>query len=178
MPVSQLRYLPIRLLQQVNLGYDGVMCGKLTISDQRSRLGDDIIEALECLKSWAREQVIWGWDGSWTGGEDVGGSGATCIGYGAVGLPRTRDFEVSFHCLVSPFGPISNTWRPVGHYTPARSSLRKPGLFWPKFQKPDLLRPVPAEGEAALAAPLREATQFSHDNRSGLHEVLYLPTET
>lgn len=33
---------------------------KLTISDQRSRLGDDIIEALECLKSWAREQVIFG----------------------------------------------------------------------------------------------------------------------
>ena len=33
---------------------------KLTISDQRSRLGDDIIEALECLKSWAREEVIFG----------------------------------------------------------------------------------------------------------------------
>ena len=45
-----------------------------------------IIEALECLKSRAREQVIWGWDGSWTGGEDFGGSGAMCIGYGAVGV--------------------------------------------------------------------------------------------
>jgi len=33
---------------------------KLTISDQRSRLGDDIIEALECLKSWARGEVIFG----------------------------------------------------------------------------------------------------------------------
>jgi len=33
---------------------------KLTISDQRSRLGDDIIEALECLKSWAHEEVILG----------------------------------------------------------------------------------------------------------------------
>src|SRR5258705_62346 len=27
MPVDQIRYLPIRLLQQANLGYDGVMCG-------------------------------------------------------------------------------------------------------------------------------------------------------
>jgi len=36
------------------------MCGKLTISDQRLRCDDDLIEALECLKSWAREQVIFG----------------------------------------------------------------------------------------------------------------------
>jgi len=73
------------------------MCGKLTISDQRSRLGDDIIEALECLKSWAREQVIWGWDRSWTGGEDIGGSGATCIGYGAVGVARLGMLRFLFY---------------------------------------------------------------------------------
>jgi hypothetical protein len=34
--------------------------GRYTITDQRSRLGDDIIEAIECLKSWAREDVVYG----------------------------------------------------------------------------------------------------------------------
>ena len=69
---------------------------------------------------------------------------------------RTRDFEVSFQCLVSSFCPInSNTWQPVGVGMQARSSFRKPGFFRPIFQKPELPRPVPAEGEAALAAPLR-----------------------
>ena len=38
---------------------------------------------------------------------------------------------------------------------PARSSFRKPGLFRPNFQKPELPRPGLAEGKAALAAPLR-----------------------
>ena len=35
--------------------------GKHAISEQRFRLGDDIIEALECLKSWYREGIdcIW-----------------------------------------------------------------------------------------------------------------------
>jgi len=54
------------------------------------------------------------------------------------------------------FCPIhSNTRWPVGLGRAARSSFRKPGLFRPKFQKPKLPRPGPAEGEAALAAPLR-----------------------
>ena len=66
----------------------------------------------------------------------------TCIGYGVAGL---GDVEVSFQCLVSFFC--------LGRA--ARSSFRKPGLFRPKFQKPKLPRPGPAEGEAALAAPLR-----------------------
>jgi len=43
----------------------------------------------------------------------------------------------------------------VGVGRPASSSFRKPGLLRPKFQKPELPRPGPAEGEAALAAPLR-----------------------
>ena len=33
---------------------------KITISDRRSRLGDGIIEALECCKSWEREGLIAG----------------------------------------------------------------------------------------------------------------------
>jgi hypothetical protein len=33
---------------------------KITISDRRCRLGDDIIEALECCKSWEREGLISG----------------------------------------------------------------------------------------------------------------------
>jgi hypothetical protein len=31
-----------------------------TITDQRASLGDDIIEAIECLKSWARESLGYG----------------------------------------------------------------------------------------------------------------------
>ena len=31
-----------------------------SISDQRAALGDDIIQALECLKSWSRKEVIMG----------------------------------------------------------------------------------------------------------------------
>jgi hypothetical protein len=34
--------------------------GRYTITDQRSRISDDIIEAMECLKSWAQEEVIYG----------------------------------------------------------------------------------------------------------------------
>ena len=34
--------------------------GEHTISQQRFRLADDIIEALECLKSWAREGLCLG----------------------------------------------------------------------------------------------------------------------
>jgi len=33
---------------------------KLLLSDRRNRLGDDIIEASECLKSWAQESFIYG----------------------------------------------------------------------------------------------------------------------
>lgn len=33
---------------------------KLLLSDRRNRLGDDIIEASECLKSWAEESFIYG----------------------------------------------------------------------------------------------------------------------
>jgi hypothetical protein len=32
--------------------------GRYTISSQRARLGDDIIEAIECLKSWSRDDLI------------------------------------------------------------------------------------------------------------------------
>ena len=34
--------------------------GKHTINEQRFRLADDIIEALECLKSWTREGIVFG----------------------------------------------------------------------------------------------------------------------
>ena len=37
----------------------------------------------------------------------------------------------------------------------ARSSFRKPVLFPIEISEADLLRPVPAKGEAALAAPSR-----------------------
>jgi len=33
---------------------------KITISDPRCRLGDNLIEALECCKSWEREGLICG----------------------------------------------------------------------------------------------------------------------
>jgi len=33
---------------------------KLLISDLRNRLGDDIIEASECLKSWVKQGLIFG----------------------------------------------------------------------------------------------------------------------
>jgi hypothetical protein len=33
---------------------------KLLISDVRNRLGDDMIEALECLKSWVQQGLISG----------------------------------------------------------------------------------------------------------------------
>jgi hypothetical protein len=33
---------------------------RYTITDQRSKLGDDVIEAIECLKSWAREDIVYG----------------------------------------------------------------------------------------------------------------------
>jgi hypothetical protein len=33
---------------------------KITISDRRCRLGDNIIESLECCKSWEREGLISG----------------------------------------------------------------------------------------------------------------------
>jgi len=33
---------------------------KLLISDLRNRLGDDIIEAAECLKSWVKQGLIFG----------------------------------------------------------------------------------------------------------------------
>jgi hypothetical protein len=29
-------------------------------ADQRAKLGDEIIEAIECLKSWAREDLVYG----------------------------------------------------------------------------------------------------------------------
>jgi hypothetical protein len=31
---------------------------KITLSDRRCRMGDDAIEALECLKSWQRDGLI------------------------------------------------------------------------------------------------------------------------
>ncbi|RPA80276.1 hypothetical protein BJ508DRAFT_201316, partial [Ascobolus immersus RN42] len=31
---------------------------KHTLSDQRSRLGDEVLRAVECLKSWSRAQLI------------------------------------------------------------------------------------------------------------------------
>jgi hypothetical protein len=31
---------------------------KLTLSDRRCRMGDDAVEALECLKSWQRDGLI------------------------------------------------------------------------------------------------------------------------
>ena len=34
--------------------------GKHTISEQKFRLGDDIIEALKCLKFWYREGIVFG----------------------------------------------------------------------------------------------------------------------
>jgi hypothetical protein len=34
--------------------------GRYTITDQRGSLGDDVIEAIECLKSWAREGLVYG----------------------------------------------------------------------------------------------------------------------
>ncbi|KAF8540261.1 hypothetical protein BDD12DRAFT_909537 [Trichophaea hybrida] len=34
--------------------------GRCTISDHRARLGDDIIEPIECLKSWFREEISCG----------------------------------------------------------------------------------------------------------------------
>jgi len=46
----------ISLLYQLNMS-------RYTINDQRAVLGDDIIPALECLKSWSREEVIH-WNGS------------------------------------------------------------------------------------------------------------------
>jgi len=33
-------------------------CSKLLLSDQRNRLGDDIIEACECLKAWEQEGFL------------------------------------------------------------------------------------------------------------------------
>ncbi|RPA82953.1 hypothetical protein BJ508DRAFT_185368, partial [Ascobolus immersus RN42] len=30
---------------------------KHTLSDQRSRLGDEVLRAVECLKSWSRAQL-------------------------------------------------------------------------------------------------------------------------
>jgi len=33
---------------------------KLLISDRRNRLGDDIMEASECLKSWVEQGIIFG----------------------------------------------------------------------------------------------------------------------
>jgi hypothetical protein len=43
-----------------HVAYTDSYRGRYTITDQRSRLGDDIIEAIECLKSWAREDVVYG----------------------------------------------------------------------------------------------------------------------
>ena len=37
---------------------------KLLISNVRNRLGDDIIEASECLKSWIQQGLIFGATGS------------------------------------------------------------------------------------------------------------------
>jgi hypothetical protein len=34
--------------------------GRYTSTGQRSRLADDVIEAIECLKSWAREDLVYG----------------------------------------------------------------------------------------------------------------------
>jgi hypothetical protein len=34
--------------------------GRYTISDHRARLGDDIIQAIECLKSWFKEEISCG----------------------------------------------------------------------------------------------------------------------
>jgi Zn ribbon nucleic-acid-binding protein len=36
---------------------------RYTITDQRASLGDDVIKAIECLKSWAREGLVY-WAGS------------------------------------------------------------------------------------------------------------------
>jgi len=37
-----------------------IFSGSKHVSDQRARLGDDIIEALECLKSWTRADAAFG----------------------------------------------------------------------------------------------------------------------
>ena len=42
---------------------------KLLISDRRARLGDDVIEAVECLKSWAKAGFLFG-EGSIAGQVD------------------------------------------------------------------------------------------------------------
>jgi len=31
---------------------------KITLSDRRRRMGDDVLEAVECLKSWQRDGMI------------------------------------------------------------------------------------------------------------------------
>jgi hypothetical protein len=36
------------------------LSGRYTITDQRAKLGDEIIEAIECLKSWSREDLVYG----------------------------------------------------------------------------------------------------------------------
>ena len=36
----------------------GVDSGKLLITDRRNRLGDEVIEALECMKSWRKAGLL------------------------------------------------------------------------------------------------------------------------
>jgi hypothetical protein len=50
-----LRPLALELKEQDLLFFSG----RYTISSQRSRLGDKVVEAIECLKSWAGEDLCY-----------------------------------------------------------------------------------------------------------------------
>jgi len=56
-PEWHLRFLAFQRCQLNQRVFSGA---KITISDHRCRLGDNIIEALECYKSWEREGLISG----------------------------------------------------------------------------------------------------------------------
>jgi len=77
--------------------------GRYTISDQRARLGDDIIEAIECLKSWFREEISCG-DSKDVGRHADGSGGATVVNGGGLVVSRVSCLFVCYHVciIVSP----------------------------------------------------------------------------
>jgi hypothetical protein len=60
---------------------------KLLITDLRNKLGMDIIEAFECLKSWYK---IKGWEGEFKYLEDIIGVEAAKVPKSHVEVPQTE----------------------------------------------------------------------------------------
>jgi len=58
--IARMGFKELATIPVVSIEAERIFSGSNLPCEQRLRLGDDIIEALECLKPWAREEVAFG----------------------------------------------------------------------------------------------------------------------